>query len=165
MKAGDFPSGSDGKESASNAGNPVSITGSGRSPGEGGGYPLQCSCLENSMDRGAWWATVHTVTRNRTRLVKAQDPGTLEEKTMSLGEKRCTEQVAFSECPRGPSGSGKRLYFPWGRNFSGDVFPCFLFFSCLSSISLILSSFSPSLLSPKYMIYIIYMFDHVYMTM
>ena len=59
MKARDFPSGSDGKESASNAGNPVSITGSGRSPGEGNGFPLQCSGLESSMGRGAWWATVH----------------------------------------------------------------------------------------------------------
>ena len=37
------------------------ITGSGRSPGEGNGYPLQYSCLENSMDRGAWWVTVHEV--------------------------------------------------------------------------------------------------------
>ena len=52
----DFPSGSDSKESASNAGDPSSITGSGRFPGEGNGYPLQYSCLENSMERGAWWA-------------------------------------------------------------------------------------------------------------
>ena len=50
-----FPSSSDGKESACNAGDPGSIPGSGRSPGEGNGYPLQYSCLENSMDRGAWW--------------------------------------------------------------------------------------------------------------
>ena len=41
---------------------------SGRSPGEGNGYPLQYSCLENPMDRGAWWATVHGVTMSRTRL-------------------------------------------------------------------------------------------------
>ena len=49
-----FPSGSHGKESACTAGDPGSIPRSRRSPGEGNGYPLQCSCLENSMDRGAW---------------------------------------------------------------------------------------------------------------
>ena len=43
-----------------------SIPGLGRSPEEGNGYPLQYSCLENSMDRGAWWATVHGVTENQT---------------------------------------------------------------------------------------------------
>ena len=42
--------------------------GSGRSPGEGNGNPLQYSCLENSMDGGAWWATVHGVTKSQTRL-------------------------------------------------------------------------------------------------
>ena len=52
-----FPGASDGKESASNAGDPGSISESGRSPGEENGYPLQYSCLENSMDRGVWWAT------------------------------------------------------------------------------------------------------------
>ena len=54
-----FPDCSDGKESAGNAGNLGSISGLGRSPGERNGYPLQYSRLENSMDRGAWWATVH----------------------------------------------------------------------------------------------------------
>ena len=49
------------KESACNAGDPGSIPGSGRSPAEGNGYPLQFSCLENPMDRGAWRATVHGV--------------------------------------------------------------------------------------------------------
>ena len=44
------------------------IPGSGRSPGEGKSYALQYSCLENPMDRGAWWATVHRVTKSRTRL-------------------------------------------------------------------------------------------------
>ena len=52
------PCGSDGKASAYNVGDPSSIPGSGRSPGEGNGNPLQHSCLENSMDRGAWQATV-----------------------------------------------------------------------------------------------------------
>ena len=63
-----FPCGSDGKESACNVGDPGSIPGSGRSPGEGNGDPLQCSDLENSMDRGAWWATVHGVAKSQTLL-------------------------------------------------------------------------------------------------
>ena len=50
-----FPSGSDNKESTSNAGDADLIPGLGRSPGEGHVNPLQYSCLENSMDRGAWW--------------------------------------------------------------------------------------------------------------
>ena len=50
----DFPGGSDGKASAYNVGDPGSIPGSGRSPGEGNGNPLQYSCLENPMDGGAW---------------------------------------------------------------------------------------------------------------
>ena len=64
----DFPGGSDGKASAYNAGDPGSIPGSGRSSGEGNGNPLQYSCLENPMDRGAWWATVHGVTKSQTQL-------------------------------------------------------------------------------------------------
>ena len=58
-----FPGGSVGKESACNAGYLSSIPGSGRSPGEGNGNPLQHSCLENPMDRGDWRATVRGVTR------------------------------------------------------------------------------------------------------
>ena len=57
------PGGSDGKESSCNAGDLGSIPGLGRSPGEGHGNPLQYSCVENSMDRGAWQATVHGVAR------------------------------------------------------------------------------------------------------
>ena len=58
------PGGSDSKESACNAGDVGSIPGSGRSREEGNGDPLQCSCLENSMDRGAWRATVHGVSKS-----------------------------------------------------------------------------------------------------
>ena len=58
----DFPRGSEVKVSACNAEDLGSIPGSGRSPGEGNGNPLQYSCLENPMDRGAWWATVQRVT-------------------------------------------------------------------------------------------------------
>ena len=62
----DFPGGSDGKESAFSEGDPDFIPGSGRSPGEGNGYPLQYSFLENSMDRGTWWITSHEVTKSWT---------------------------------------------------------------------------------------------------
>ena len=57
-----FPGVSDGKESACSAGDLGLISGSRRSPGEGNGNPLQHSCLENPMDRGAWWAAVYGVT-------------------------------------------------------------------------------------------------------
>ena len=63
-----FPGGSDGKAFACNAGDPGSIPGSRRFPGEGNGNPLQYSCLENLMDREAWWATFHGVTKSRTQL-------------------------------------------------------------------------------------------------
>ena len=60
-----LPGGSGSEESACNAGDLDSIPGSGRSPGAGTGYPLQYSCLEYSMDRGAWRATVHGVTKSQ----------------------------------------------------------------------------------------------------
>ena len=63
-----FPGDLDGKESAYNAGDPGSISELQRSLGEGNGYPLQYSCLENLMNIGAWWATVHGVSKSRTRL-------------------------------------------------------------------------------------------------
>ena len=63
-----FPGGSDSKASACNEGDPGSVPGLGRSPGEGNGNPLQYTCLENPMDGGAWWATVHGVAKSRTRL-------------------------------------------------------------------------------------------------
>ena len=62
----DFPGGSDGKVSAYNAGDPGSIPGSGRSPGEGNGNPLQYSCLKTFMGRGACWATVRALTKSQT---------------------------------------------------------------------------------------------------
>ena len=61
-----FPGDSDGKVTAGNVGDPGWISGSGRPPGEGTGNPLQYSCLENSTDGGAWWATVHRVTKSQT---------------------------------------------------------------------------------------------------
>ena len=63
-----FPGGSEVKASAFNTGDLGSIPGLGRSPRDGNGNPLQYSCLDNPMDRGAWWATVHGVAKSRTRL-------------------------------------------------------------------------------------------------
>ena len=70
------------KEAACNARNLGSIPGLGRSPGEENGNTLQYSCLENSMDRGAWWATAHGVAKSQTRLsdfhthtIKMRNPG------------------------------------------------------------------------------------------
>ena len=61
-----FPGSSDGKEFARDARDPASIPGSGRSSGEGNGYPLQYSCLENCINRGALWAKVHGVAKSWT---------------------------------------------------------------------------------------------------
>ena len=63
-----LPGGSDSKESTCNVGNPGSIPALGRYPGGGNGYPLQYSCLENSMDRAAWWAIVCGVAESWTQL-------------------------------------------------------------------------------------------------
>ena len=63
-----FPGGSEVKGSACSVGDLGLIPESGRSPGEENGNPLQYSCLENPMDGGAWWATVHGVAKSRTRL-------------------------------------------------------------------------------------------------
>jgi len=63
-----FPDGSDGKEFACNVGDLGSIPGSGRSLGEKNSYPPQSSYLENSVDRGAWWAIVHGAAKSRTPL-------------------------------------------------------------------------------------------------
>ena len=61
-----FPGGSDGKESACNAGDMGLIPWSGRSPGEGNGNPIQYSCLENPMDGRVWQATVNGIVKNQT---------------------------------------------------------------------------------------------------
>ena len=61
-----FPGGSEVKASACNAGDPGSTPEWGRSPGEGNGSPLHYSCLENPMEGGAWYATVHGVTKSQT---------------------------------------------------------------------------------------------------
>ena len=63
-----FPGDASGKESACRAGDPGLMPGWGRAPGEGNSYPLQYSCLENSMDSGTWWATVRGVAESWTQL-------------------------------------------------------------------------------------------------
>ena len=63
---GQTEKGTDGEKSACNAGDLGLIPGLERSPGKRKGYALQYSCLENPIDRGAWWATVHGVTKSRT---------------------------------------------------------------------------------------------------
>ena len=68
LKLFGFPWELRGKGSACNAGDMGSIPGSEKSPGEGNGNPLQYSCLENPMGRGAWWATVHSIAKSRTHL-------------------------------------------------------------------------------------------------
>ena len=68
LSLGDIPGGPDDKEPICNTGDPDLIPGLGRSPGEENDYPLQYSGLENSMDRGTWWATIHGVPKSRTQL-------------------------------------------------------------------------------------------------
>ena len=84
-----FPGSSDGKEPAYNVGDSSSIPG----PGEGNGNPLQYSCLENSMDRGAWWATVHG----------SQRVGNAIQPSIS------SSVVPFSSCPQSFPASGPFL--------------------------------------------------------
>ena len=69
IKRWGFPGGSVVKILPANAGDMGSIRGSGRTPGEGNGSPLQYSCLENPMDRGAWWGTVHGVAKESNTTV------------------------------------------------------------------------------------------------
>ena len=94
-------SGSDSKAAACSAGDPGLIPGSGRSPGEGNGNPLQYSCLKNSMDWGAWWATVHGVAKSRTRL----NDFTLTSLSLS------SNSVSIVELKN--QGKWKQLFFPF----------------------------------------------------
>ena len=89
-----FPGGSDGKEPACNAGDLGSIPGSGISLGEGNGNPLQYSCLENPLDRRAWWATVHGVTKSQTQLSNKHNT-TISDELSPNGKKLPTVVPAF----------------------------------------------------------------------
>ena len=86
-----FPGGSDGKVSAHSVGDPSLIPELGRSPGEGNGNPLQCSCLENPRDGGAWWAAVYGVAQSRTRLKWLSSSST----HLSPGRKSCESFKTF----------------------------------------------------------------------
>ena len=77
----DFPGGTEGKAFDFNVGDPGSNPGLGRSSGEGNANPLQYSCLENPMDGGAWWATVHRVAKSQTRLSDFTSLSVLESET------------------------------------------------------------------------------------
>ena len=79
-----FPGGSDSKESTCTVGDPSSIPGLGRSPGGGHGNPLQYSCLENPMDRGAQRATVHRVAKCQTQLKRLSTHARNNDKTDNL---------------------------------------------------------------------------------
>ena len=79
-----FPHSSVGKSSACNAGDPGSIPGLGRSPGEENGSPLQYSCLENPMDKGDWQATVHRIVRVRHDLASKPPPPPRRQKNCIL---------------------------------------------------------------------------------
>ena len=78
-----FPGGSVVKIPPANAGDVGSIPGWGRSPGGGHGNPLQYSCLENPMDRGAWWATVHRVAKRHDGVTEQQ------QEKLEDGHKKC----------------------------------------------------------------------------
>ena len=96
------PGGSDSKASACNVGDLGSIPGLGRSPGEGNGNPLQYSCLENSMDGGAWWATVHGVTKSGTQLSDFIFLGDLPNPGAEPGSPTLQADALLSEPPRKP---------------------------------------------------------------
>ena len=86
--------------SGEDARNMGSITGSGRSPGEGHGYPLPYSCMENSMNRGAWWATVHGVPRVRHDLANRPPPHEMIKATVVNGSEILgIPHVAFAQGP------------------------------------------------------------------
>ena len=93
-----FPSSLDGKASACNVGDPTSVPGLGRSPRVGNGNPLQYSCLDNSMDRGAWWATVHGVVKSCTRLtIPHQDQGVNTPDRVTAGSYRRPYSVLLGQ--------------------------------------------------------------------
>ena len=86
-----FPGGADGKEPACNAGDPDLIPESGRSLAEGNGYPLQYSCWNNSMDRWAWWATIHGITESDRTEQLTPSLFTL----MSVNQRLCLESATL----------------------------------------------------------------------
>ena len=93
----DFPGGSDSKESACNVRDPGLIPGSGRSPGEENGNPLQYSWLENSIDRGVWQATVHGVTRSWRQLINSSNKPFVPLTSQCLLPREFTSKLYFKK--------------------------------------------------------------------
>ena len=106
LKVRGFPGGSDGKESACHVEGPGSICGLERSLGEGNGYPFQCSCLENPMDRGAWRNSVPGVAKSQTRLTL-----TLSTKVTAVFFRNVCPILKWNREIRGLKGSGISLFF------------------------------------------------------
>ena len=117
----DLPGGSDSKASVYNAGDPGSIPGLGRSPGEGNCKPLQYYCLENPMDRGAWWATVHGVAKTRTQL---SNSSSLNDNRNKVHSKLNALDSSWNQLPQ--PWSMKKLSFkkskPGAQKFGGHHF-------------------------------------------
>ena len=124
-----FPSGSDGKESPCNPGDPGSIPGLGRSPGKRHGNPLQYSCLENLMDRGAWGATIHGV-RKRMRVRGCLDVSEIEnsqgtDSSLSLSDSETcwlspSSGLVQSDSCQGPSSRNMAFSHHNERNGGGN---------------------------------------------
>ena len=110
-----FAGGSENKASACSAGDLGSIPGSGRSPAEGNGNPLQYSCLENPVDRVSWWAAVHGITKSQTQLSD-------------------WAHTRHQQCIRLPLAQYSRPYLPWSSNRVGLKMYRILFPSSLLSL-------------------------------
>ena len=91
-----FPSGTLVKNPLANAGDSGSILGSGRSPGEGNGNPLQYSCLKSPMDSGAWWATIHGVAKSWTQLERLSTLNALHKKFSQSSSSKTSETASVS---------------------------------------------------------------------
>ena len=91
-----FPSGTLVKNPLANEGDAGSILGSGRSPGEGIGNPLQYFCLKNPMDSGAWWATIHGVTKSWTRLERLSTRNASHKKSPQSSSSKTSEKASIS---------------------------------------------------------------------
>ena len=134
-----FPGGSEVRASAWNAGDLGLIPGSGRSPGEGNGNPLQYSCLENPMEGGAWWAAVHGVTKSQIRLSDFTFTFHFHalEKEMSPHSSTLAWRIPWREEPGGLAVHGVARSQTWLRDFT---FTFMLSLRCAAGFSLVTAS-------------------------
>ena len=125
-----FPCGSAGKESACNVGDLGSSPALGRSPGEGNGNPLQCSCLENPRDRAAWWAAVYGVAQSRTRLKRLSSSSSSSSRDSYREGNGTTLQYSWLENPMGRGARDQIANIRWiiekGREFQKNIYFCFI---------------------------------------